>query len=389
MIYVFSNVEYPEENRIHPNKEDLLVFVNKANSITYYKDHINKIIFRRMPKPEYGEGYEGVESFFAFEGPKDHTIPKDIMDKIKKEYNWDFDIEKCKVRCCTTGYMCIKYIEAKYPDQEIVLVNFGYEVKNSTYRCPWHNWKFENEELSKYKHIYTAPTMEHPKIEIVYGSDQNYLDRVNMSATTVLKNNPNAHITVLSESPLKTEYDNIVVNIKGIKFKGTEGRLSNAAYLRLFIPEYLPYDKVIYLDGDCLCRAPLDPLWNMDIPYIGLCHSHDVGIKQAEEIGIPKYGMSAVMVMNLPALKSIEFTKTALYAMQHFKFPKTHWYCDETLLNCCFYDYFKFLPTKWCYCFNRSYSKYGERLTSNDANIVHFIGGQYEAQKEFFKKGKY
>ena len=42
MIYIFSNVEYPEERKITPEKGDLLVFLNKAASISYYKDHAKK-----------------------------------------------------------------------------------------------------------------------------------------------------------------------------------------------------------------------------------------------------------------------------------------------------------------------------------------------------------
>ena len=312
------------------------------------------------------------------------------MDKIKKGYNWDFDIEKGKVKCCTTGYMCVKWLEETHPTEEIILVNFGYEVKNSTYRCPWHNWKFENEDLAKYKHIYTADMMEHPRIEVVYGGDQNYIEHINMSAATVLKNNPNAHITVLSEEPLDIKFDNIVVDTNNIKFKGTNGRLTNATYLRLFIPEYINAAKAIYLDGDCICRAPLDELWNKPIPYIGICHSHDSGVAQAAQIGIPKYGIAGMLVMNLDALRQICFTDIAMYAMQHFIFPKIKvWRHDETIINCCFHDRLTFLPTKWCYCYNRSYEQYGEKMTANEANIVHFIGGQYEAQKEFFEKGKY
>ena len=42
----------------------------------------------------------------------------------------------------TTGYMVTEYMRYKYPKAEINLVNFGYEVSQSTYRCPYHNWKF-------------------------------------------------------------------------------------------------------------------------------------------------------------------------------------------------------------------------------------------------------
>lgn len=314
-------------------------------------------------------GYEGVESYFCFEGPEDHTIPKDLMTKIKKEYNWDYDIEKGKSKGTTTGYMAVKYIENLYPNQEITLVNFGYEVKKSSYRCPWHNWKFENEVLSKFPHIYTAIKEEHSKIEIVYCADESNIEKIeSYSIKSVLKNNPNAHITILSEKPLNTSFDNIIVDMGKHNFKKLK-----ANYLTLFLPKALSYDKIIYINANCICRYSLEELWSMNVPYIGLCHSHDFGKGQAEEIGIPYYGITGLMVMNLDALRKINFTEFALYALDHFKFPKTNWYCDETILNCCFFDRFKFLKTKWCFCYNRRYKLYGENVTSNEANVVYFI----------------
>ena len=387
MIYIISNVEYPESNKITPQKDDLLVFLNKARSISYYKDHENKIIFRRKPDSDYGSGFEGTKSYFVFDGPSDVTIPSAFITELKQNYDWKYDIEKGRKRCATTGYMVVKYIESQHPGEPITLVNFGYEVKNSTYRCPWHNWLFEANELRKYNHIFTAEVEKHTQLEIVYCSDQNYLDKVNMSAKTVLKHNPFAHITVVSSTPLKTQYDNVVVDVSGYKFRHkTDDRLSDAAYLKLFLPECLNYKKIIYLDGDTICRGSLEELNNIDIDYIGICHSHEYGIKQAEEIGVSMYALDAVMTMDLEALKRIEFTKFAMYAMEHFKFPKTNWYCDETILNCCFHDRLKFIDLKWDFCVNRYYHRFNDCISMNNAVILHFIGGQSEQQKIYYQK---
>ena len=51
-IYIFSNVKYPEENKISPASNDLLVFLNKASTIDYYPDHRQKIVYHRSPKEE-------------------------------------------------------------------------------------------------------------------------------------------------------------------------------------------------------------------------------------------------------------------------------------------------------------------------------------------------
>lgn len=152
-IYVFSNVRYPEENKIVPGPDDILVFLNKAASVGYYSDFPNRILYRRSPSEEYGKPIPGCDNRTVFGGgPND--IPKKFVDELKRGYDWNYPIEQGKVRCATTGYMVVKYLESIYPDREIVLVNFGYGVEKSTYRCPWHNWTFEAEQLKPFRHLY-------------------------------------------------------------------------------------------------------------------------------------------------------------------------------------------------------------------------------------------
>ncbi|MBO4304856.1 MAG: hypothetical protein J6A21_09760 [Lentisphaeria bacterium] len=150
-IYVISNVPYPEENKLHPEKEDLLVFLNKAESVHYYKDHSSKIVYHRSPKTDYGTHVPGCVNFYVFEGTG--SLPKDFIKELKSSYDWNYEIEEGKVKSMTTGYMVVKYLAMKHPGRKIVLVNFGYDVKNSTYRCPWHNWKFEAEALASFEHM--------------------------------------------------------------------------------------------------------------------------------------------------------------------------------------------------------------------------------------------
>ena len=160
MIYVFSNVDYPPDRKIHPAEKDLLVFLNKAVTAKYYADHPHRMCIRRSPDPGYGVDVEGADNRFVFSGPVEKTIPKQIVSDLKRDYDWDYPIENGKTRCATTGYMAVKYLERFFPEEEIVLVNFGYDVKVSTYRCPWHNWVFEARELAKFKHIYTTDQRE-------------------------------------------------------------------------------------------------------------------------------------------------------------------------------------------------------------------------------------
>ncbi len=152
-VYIFSNVKYPEKNKIQPSENDLLVFLNKAETIDFYPDHKRKIVFHRDPKEDkYGKFRRGCRNSYVFSHPD--SIPRAFIESLKKSYDWNYEIEEGKVKCMTTGYMVTKWMQQLYPQSEIILVNFGYEVKNSTYRCPWHNWKFEAEDLKSFQHIF-------------------------------------------------------------------------------------------------------------------------------------------------------------------------------------------------------------------------------------------
>lgn len=161
-VYIFSNVKYPEKNKIQPAENDLLIFLNKSETIDFYPDHKRKIVFHRDPKEDkYGKFRRGCRNSYVFNHPD--SIPRAFIDNLKKSYDWNYKIEEEKdkdgnvkkvVKSMTTGYMVTKWMQQLYPQAEIILVNFGYDVQNSTYRCPWHNWKFEAEDLKSFKHIF-------------------------------------------------------------------------------------------------------------------------------------------------------------------------------------------------------------------------------------------
>ena len=203
---------------------------------------------------------------------------------------------------------------------------------------------------------------------IVYVADENYIGMVKKSMVSYRKYNPSAHFVVVSERPLKIDdMENIVIPVK--QHRGIT-RVSNATFLKLYLPQ-LPYDKVLYVDGDTLCQAPLDELWNMDCEKICLCESHDYGKKQANELGHKKYGLAGVMLMNLKALRNDNFTEKCLEAEKTCPELKTGWHQDETCINVAYGDSLTFIDQKWDYCHNRSYE---HGISERDACILHFIG---------------
>lgn len=154
-VYVISNVAYDRKDRLQVDKDDILVFLNKAASLDYYEGHEHRYVYRRKPAEEYGEERLCVRNRYVFDAG-DLGIPGDFLRALRAAYDWNYPIEEGKVKSATTGYMVAKYMAFKYPDREVVLVNFGYSVAKSTYRCPWHNWRFEAHDLAKFRHVFTT-----------------------------------------------------------------------------------------------------------------------------------------------------------------------------------------------------------------------------------------
>lgn len=161
-IWIISNCDYSKDNLIPADKNDLLVFINKAKSLSWYENYLHKAVFHRSPEESYGnEEDKSAEHYYCFK--KETTvpiIPEKTIREIKSNYDWNYEIEEGKAKSTTTGYMVVKYLEKIFPNAKLILVNFGYKLEKSSYRCPWHNWEFEAKELEKFEHVYTAKIKE-------------------------------------------------------------------------------------------------------------------------------------------------------------------------------------------------------------------------------------
>lgn len=157
-IYIFSNVSYSIENKINPSPDDLLVFLNHGRSLPYYSDHPNRIVIHRSIARDYGDPIQGVRNLYIFRAaistPAD-VISYDLIRPITSAYNMDYTAPAGVTKCPTTGFYAVGIMESIFPDSIIHLVNFGENVKNSTFRYPAHNWIWEDEQFSRFHHIYT------------------------------------------------------------------------------------------------------------------------------------------------------------------------------------------------------------------------------------------
>lgn len=158
-VWIISNCDYPRSRLVPAGPDDLLIFLNKAKSLEWYAEHPNRAIFHRSPEPSYGDDSDKTaEHYYCFNGKTGNLphIPTENIRELKAGYDWNYPIEEGKVRSATAGYMVVQHLAKVLPNAHIALVNFGYKVERSSYRCPWHNWQFEAKELEKFPHFYTA-----------------------------------------------------------------------------------------------------------------------------------------------------------------------------------------------------------------------------------------
>ena len=213
---------------------------------------------------------------------------------------------------------------------------------------------------------------------IVFCIDRKYEEYARVSILSYRRYNQKAKIIVVSEEPIKEEIgfdENVIIKLpQQFRNRGKGDRITNTAYLRLFLTQ-LPYDKVLYVDADTLCQKPLDDLWNLDIEYVGVTESHKYGKKQAEELGLERYALSGMMLMNLANLRKIGFTDRCIEFARKNTIPIEIWRHDETCLNLGMKGLLTFIDKKFNYCHNREYDN---PIDEGDAYILHFVGKDKE-----------
>lgn len=197
---------------------------------------------------------------------------------------------------------------------------------------------------------------------IVYVADKNYAEYVKISAESVKRFNPDARIILVSPEPVDG-FENVVIPLTREFWHNENDRITSATYLKLYLTQ-LPFDKIIYMDGDTLCQDSLDELWNMTPEYISACETYSE--KHKQDLGC-NYALSGVMVMNLKNLRKINFTKLCLSQNPQVKF----WQHEETLINVALKDKIDFIPIKWNYCHKR---KYKNPMIEEEAKILHICG---------------
>lgn len=222
-------------------------------------------------------------------------------------------------------------------------------------------------------------------MNIVFCIDKNYETMARVSIASYRKFNPDAKITIVAEYnvPRIGQNETKVINLtREFRKRSNKDRISNAAYLKLFLTE-LNYRKIIYVDADTLCQKPLDDLWNLPCPYINLCESHAFGEQQAKSLGLKRYGLTGMMVMNLDSLRRYGFTERCLTVEDSSDIPTNMWFHDETCINVAMSNLLTFVDKKFNYCHKRIYK---QPIPEDDAYILHYVG---KDKSDIYRNSKY
>ena len=164
-------------------------------------------------------------------------------------------------------------------------------------------------------------------------------------------------------------------------------RITQATYYRLFLTDILPetLDKVLYLDGDCICRHSLLPLWETDISNYAVGAVFDVSEGNIEYYNRLKYPFelgyfnAGVLLVNLDYWRKKNVLKLfADFIGYHFERMRLE---DQDVLNFVFQDKKLYVPAKYNFqsgFFRKiagwDYWKYENELIEAKADpvVVHF-----------------
>lgn len=205
---------------------------------------------------------------------------------------------------------------------------------------------------------------------IAYVCDWYYEPYLRKSIESVRKYNKDVEIVVITNNELH------IYGIKTFriepdtdKFKyRKKDRMHEGVYYKFYLPK-LPYDKVLYIDCDVLCQRPLNDLWNEKCDFICATESHIYGKTQATQLGLKKYALTGMMLMNLKALRKADFTQKCLDRLEKEN-PAFH---DETIINLEFNNKIRFIDKKYNYCRDRIYEN---PIPEQEAYLLHYVGNQ-------------
>ena len=212
-------------------------------------------------------------------------------------------------------------------------------------------------------------------MNIIYCHDNNLNHLLERSKASFLKYNKDITFHEITE-----DKDNILKEFTD-KLCGFS-HVSKACFLRLLIPKLFPdLDRALYIDCDTLCLGDISDLYNADFEdnYLMACRGFNYSDVQAEQLGLPYYVISGMMMFNIPLMNKEDYFQQILDNWRGAIGKQKPFSADETVINWVFHNKIKLVNEKWNYCYNRPY---GKRVVFRP-KILHFCGCNKSAMLKY------
>lgn len=263
---------------------------------------------------------------------------------------------------------------------------------------------FPEIEISEYKVFDEHYDSDTKTLNISYGIDENYLDGVGVSITSViLHNKKNIAFHVIcdnysSKFITKIEQLSIEYKVKIVLYSINVNNLdtlpqtkiwSRAMYFRLFAFDYFAntFERLLYLDADVICKGSIIELNDLDFLGNTAAVIKDVdSIQNKVNDRLQPYNLqgryfnSGVVLVNLYEWSNAALTIKALTLLKsgtkgiNFKYP------DQDVLNILLKDKVIFLPREYNTIYtikselkDKTHSKF-KNIISDKTKLIHYTG---------------
>ncbi len=195
---------------------------------------------------------------------------------------------------------------------------------------------------------------------VLYALNRKLYEELPMSLNSLFINNPDCKVYVMCEDdsiPTVTDKRVTFLNINNypeykIHSAYDDYVLSKMTFVRLWIAEYLPESRIIWLDVDTIIDGPLDELWNLDMGNKVVAGAFDACPDFSGIGGL--YINAGVLVIDLDKWRKYGFTKK----VQDLLKEKVFRLADQDAINVACKGYIKYLDLKWNYQINQPAQTY-------------------------------
>lgn len=239
------------------------------------------------------------------------------------------------------------------------------------------------------------------KINIVFASDNSYVQHLITAITSLLENTKDKENIIINiiDGGISEEnrmflnntikkYGSLLVlkkiDTKLLKNVVINGHITDATYYRILIPSIFGKDieKIIYLDSDIIVRNDIREFWNIDIEGYSLGAVRIYDYSGHATLKVPseaKYFNAGILLMNLKVWRERNISQKVLEYIKNYPERLISW--DQDALNGVLYDDWKEIDLKWnlrSQLFESDYQNAG--LTNEDEfiqlitepSIIHF-----------------